>query len=140
MVDVSNKKITKRRAIAVSTVKMQKKTLGLIMQNKIKKGDVLAVSTLAGILAAKKTKELICLCHPIAFKHMNISFSFEKNTLAVKAEVTGEDRTGFEMEALTAASVAALNVYDMCKYLDKSMIIETKLLEKEGGKSGKFKR
>ena len=140
MVNVSKKAITKRRAIAVSAVTMRKETLGLIMRNKIKKGDVLAVATLAGILAAKKTKELVCLCHPIAFEHIDISFSFGKNNLIVKAEVFGKGRTGFEMEALTAASAAALNVYDMCKYLDKSMVIETKLLEKEGGKSGKFKR
>lgn len=140
MVNVSRKKPTKRRAMAVAAVYMNKGTLGAIMQSKIKKGDVLAVSTLAGILAAKKTKDLICLCHPIEFSHIDISFSFEKNTLLIKSEVFGQERTGFEMEALTAASVAALNVYDMCKYKDRAMTIEVKLVQKEGGKSGKFIR
>ncbi|MDP1853801.1 MAG: cyclic pyranopterin monophosphate synthase MoaC [Candidatus Omnitrophota bacterium] len=140
MVNVSDKPITQRRAVAMAEVSMRPETLRIIMQGKVKKGDVLAVSTLAGILAAKKTKDLICLCHPIDFSHIDISFSFKKNLLLIRAEVSGAQRTGFEMEALTAASVAALNVYDMCKYLDKSMSIEVKLLEKEGGKSGKFKR
>lgn len=138
MVNVSDKKITKRRAVAMAEVSMQPETLKLIIQGKIKKGDVLAVATLSGILAAKKTKESILLCHPINFSHIDISFSFGKNTLLIRSEVTGNERTGFEMEALTAASIAALNVYDMCKYLDKNMSIETKLIEKEGGKSGKF--
>lgn len=140
MVNVSGKKITNRRAVAQAALFAEKKTLELIMRGKIKKGDVLAVSTLAGILAAKKTKDLICLAHPIEFSHIDISFSFEKNALLIRAQVSGAQRTGFEMEALTAASVAALNVYDMCKYLDKSMSIEVKLMEKEGGKSGKFIR
>ncbi|PIQ89221.1 MAG: cyclic pyranopterin monophosphate synthase MoaC [Candidatus Omnitrophica bacterium CG11_big_fil_rev_8_21_14_0_20_42_13] len=140
MVDVSAKKITKRRAVALAKVTMGHKTISLIMRGKIKKGDVLAVSTLAGIQAAKKTKDLILLCHPIELSHIDISFSFKKNTLNIKAEVSGQARTGFEMEALSAASVSALNVYDMCKYLDKSISIEVNLLEKEGGKSGKFTR
>lgn len=140
MVNVANKRITKRRAVAIAKVFMRKETLALIMQGKVKKGDVLAVSTLAGILAAKKTKDLICLCHPIGFSHIDISFSFGKNMLLIRAEVRGAQRTGFEMEALIAASVAALNVYDMCKYLDKNMSFEVTLLEKEGGRSGKFIR
>lgn len=140
MVDVSGKKITQRRAVAVAKVSMKKETLRLIMQGEIKKGDVLAVSTLAGILAAKKTKDLVCLAHPIAFSHIDISFSFAKTALLIKSEVSGYGRTGFEMEALTSASVAALNVYDMCKYIDKDMAIEVKLLEKEGGRSGSFRR
>lgn len=140
MVNVTDKKITQRRAVAEAKVSMQKETLILIMQGKIKKGDVLAVSTLAGIQAAKKTMDLILLAHPIEFSHIDISFSFKKDTLLIKSEVSGNARTGFEMEALTAAAIAALNVYDMCKYLDKNMAIEVKLLEKEGGKSGKFTR
>lgn len=139
MVDVSGKKITRRKAVAVASVLMHKKTLKLIMQNKIKKGDVLAVSTLSGIQAAKKTRDLILLCHPIKFSHINISFSFKENALLIKSEVYGKERTGFEMEALAAASIAALNVYDMCKYLDKAIEINVKLLEKQGGRSGKFK-
>mgnify|MGYP001576670233 CR=1 FL=1 len=140
MVNVSDKPKTQRRAVAVAKVSMQKETLKLIMQGKIKKGDALAVSTLAGIQAAKKTRDLILLCHPIEFCHIDISFSFKYDTLLIKSEVSGNARTGFEMEALSAAAIAALNVYDMCKYLDKNMAIEVKLLEKEGGKSGRFER
>lgn len=139
MADVSGKKITTRRAVAEASISMGPKTVKLIMQGKIKKGDVLSVSTLAGILAAKKTKDLVCLAHPIEFSHIDISFSFSKTAIMIKSEVLGYGRTGFEMEALTAASIAALNVYDMCKYTDKEMAIEVRLLEKEGGRSGHYK-
>lgn len=143
MVDVTDKKDTVRVAIAMATVKMKKETLKRIIDGGMKKGDVLAVSQVAGIMAAKKTPELIPMCHPLLLTGINISFKhdFENNELTIKSTVSLFGKTGVEMEALTAVSVAALTVYDMCKAIDKGIIIkEIKLLEKSGGKSGTYRR
>lgn len=146
MVDISDKKETARIAIARSGVKMSDIVYKNIVEQKIKKGDVLGVAEVAGIMGAKQTASLIPMCHPIPISGVNISFEWkeiDKETyeLEINVEVKTIGSTGVEMEALTAASVAALTVYDMCKAIDKAMIItETYLLEKSGGKSGDFKR
>ncbi len=143
MVDVSKKFDTQRKAVAKSTVKMDKTTLQRIIDGGILKGDVLSVAQVAGIMAAKKTSELIPMCHPLLITHADISFShdLEKGELYIEGTVSLTGKTGIEMEALTAVSVAALTVYDMCKAIDKNMVIkETKLIVKSGGKSGLYKR
>jgi len=142
MVDVSDKPATKRKAVAASTVRMAPETLARIRQGGVEKGDVLAVAQVAGILAAKKTPELVPMCHPLPLTGIDIRFAFpDDRTLRIEAEVTTTAPTGVEMEALTAVSVAALTVYDMCKALDKAMVIgPTYLVEKRGGKSGDFVR
>ncbi|MBI5417142.1 cyclic pyranopterin monophosphate synthase MoaC [Candidatus Poribacteria bacterium] len=143
MVDVTLKEPTKRVAKASGSIIMQKNTFNMIKSKNIKKGDVLEVARLAGIMAAKKTSELIPLCHPLSLSCVEINFKLikNKNQLDVISYVTAIDRTGVEMEALTSASVALLTVYDMCKSVDRGMIIkEIKLLEKSGGKSGTWKR
>lgn len=146
MVDISDKKETARIAIARSGVKMSEIVYKKIVEQKIKKGDVLGVAEVAGIMGAKQTASLIPMCHPIPISGVNISFEWreiDKETyeLEINVGVKTIGSTGVEMEALTAASVAALTVYDMCKAIDKAMIItETYLLEKSGGKSGDFKR
>ena len=139
MVDVGAKDITERIAVAKATVLMQPTTLKLIRDNKAAKGDVLAVAQLAGIMAAKKTSDLIPLCHPLALSSVQVTLSLDEKRNAVDIEATCKlkGKTGVEMEALTAASVAALTVYDMCKAVDRGMVIEqVKLLHKSGGKSG----
>ncbi len=143
MVDVSTKKDTLRTAVAQAVLKMEKDTLTRIVKGGIKKGDVLAVSQVAGIMAAKKTPELIPMCHPLLITSIDINFehNFDNNELIIISTVSLSGKTGVEMEALIAVSVAALTVYDMCKAIDKSMIIkEIKLLKKTGGKSGIYKR
>ncbi len=143
MVDVSEKENTKRVAVALATIKMEKQTLQRILNGGLKKGDVLAVSQVAGIMAAKKTPELIPMCHPLLLTGIDLSFdhNLEAAELSIKATVSLTGKTGVEMEALTAVSVAALTVYDMCKAIDKGMVIkEVKLLEKTGGKSGTYRR
>ncbi|NCO65003.1 MAG: cyclic pyranopterin monophosphate synthase MoaC [Candidatus Aquicultor secundus] len=137
MVDVSNKDITARSAIARGIVKMKAETLELIQEGGIKKGDVLAVAQVAGIMGAKKTPGLIPMCHPIQVTGVDIGFSVLSDTeLGVIATVRTLDRTGVEMEALTAVTIAALTVYDMCKAVDKTMMIgDIELVEKTGGKS-----
>ncbi len=143
MVDVSEKEDTKRKAIAQAIIKMEKATLKRILNGGLKKGDVLAVSQVAGIMAAKKTPDIIPMCHPLLLTGIDISFNhdLDKSELTIIATVSLTGKTGVEMEALTAVSVAALTVYDMCKAIDKGMIIkEIKLLEKSGGKSGVFRR
>ena len=139
MVDVGDKEITERIAVARATVTMQAATLKLIRDKKAKKGDVLAVAQLAGIMAAKKTPDLIPLCHPLALSSVDVKLSLDPNRKAVDIEATCKlkGRTGVEMEALTAASVAALTIYDMCKSVDRGMVISgVKLVHKSGGKSG----
>lgn len=141
MVDVGDKDITEREAIAKSIISMLPATFALIRDGKAKKGDVLAVARLAGIMAAKKTSDLIPLCHPLALTKVTVEF--ELNEAQSKIEITAlcrlKGRTGVEMEALTAASIAGLTIYDMCKAVDKGMIIsETRLVHKSGGKSGVF--
>jgi len=141
MVDVGAKEITERVAVARASVTMQAATIKLIATKKAKKGDVLAVAQLAGIMAAKKTSDLIPLCHPLALSSVDVKLSIDSRRRAVDIEATCrlKGRTGVEMEALTAASVAALTVYDMCKAVDRGMVISgVKLLHKSGGKSGVF--
>ncbi|MGE7272071.1 cyclic pyranopterin monophosphate synthase MoaC [Brevibacillus panacihumi] len=142
MVDVSEKDVTKREAIAYSRMVMEKETLARIREGRVAKGDVLAVAQVAGVMAAKKTWEIIPMCHPLPLTGIDIRFAFaDERTLEIEAAVKTTGKTGVEMEALTAASVAALTVYDMCKAMDKAMVIEsTGLLRKTGGKSGDFTR
>jgi cyclic pyranopterin phosphate synthase len=142
MVDVSDKQETKRTAVARCTLTMQPATLELIKQGKLSKGDVLAVSQVAGIMAAKKTPEWIPMCHPVALTGIDIRFSDDgQRELYIEATVKTTGPTGVEMEALTAVSAAALTVYDMCKAVEKEMVIgPTLLIEKTGGKSGDFHR
>ena len=141
MVDVSEKKETVRIAIAVSRIKVSQETLELIEAGKIGKGDVLGVARVAGIMASKQTSNLIPMCHPLMISSVNIDFEInrEDNAIDIRATVKIADKTGVEMEALTAATIAALTIYDMCKAVDKRMVIEgTHLLKKTGGKSGEF--
>jgi cyclic pyranopterin phosphate synthase len=142
MVDVTEKVISNRRAVAIAHIRMKPETLGLIRKLEIKKGDVLATSRISGIMAAKKTAELIPLCHPLAISGVAVDFEFVDDVgLKISAEVKCAGTTGVEMEALTAVSVAALTIYDMCKAVDKGMTIERIYLEsKEGGKSGEYRR
>ena len=139
MVDVSDKENTMREAKAGARVVMQSKTLDLIVSGSHKKGDVLSVAKIAGIQAAKKCSELIPLCHPLMLTKVNVELTpnNEKNCIDITATAKLNGRTGVEMEALTAASIAALTVYDMCKAVDRFMTIDNvQLLEKKGGKSG----
>ncbi len=141
MVDVGDKDVTERVAVARASVTMQAATLRLIATKKAKKGDVLAVAQLAGIMAAKKTPDLIPLCHPLALNSVQVKLTLDSKRKAVDIEATCKlkGRTGVEMEALTAASVAALTVYDMCKSVDRGMVISgVKLVHKSGGKSGTY--
>ena len=141
MVDVSNKVETARVAIAVSSIRMSEETLHLIEAGKIGKGDVLGVARVAGIMAAKKTSDLIPMCHPLMLTSCNIDYEIDEinSNIKILATVKIVGKTGVEMEALTAASVCALTIYDMCKAIDKKMVIEnTFLLNKTGGKSGEF--
>ena len=141
MVDVSDKDVTERTATAGASITMHPETLALIQEGRAKKGDVLGTARLAGIMAAKKTSELIPLCHPLALSSVTVDLVCDTTRNAVDISVTCKlkGRTGVEMEALTAASVAALTVYDMCKAVDRGMVIsEVKLLHKAGGKSGDF--
>jgi len=143
MVDVSAKNPTMRTAIAGAMVSMSHKTLAAITEGGIAKGDVLGVARLAGIAAAKKTPDLIPLSHPLAIHHVAIEFSVDqaKGCVRIEATVRAFERTGVEMEAMVAASVAALTVYDMCKGMEKGITIgEIVLLHKEGGKSGTWQR
>ncbi len=142
MVDVSQKNETERIARATGKVLMSAETLKLITEGKISKGDVLTVSRLAGTMAAKKTSDLIPLCHPLRLTNIEIKIEAipEENALSIISTVRAVDRTGVEMEALTAVAVAALTIYDMCKAVDKRMVItDIHLEEKRGGKSGEFK-
>ncbi|RPI37420.1 MAG: cyclic pyranopterin monophosphate synthase MoaC [Nitrospiraceae bacterium] len=143
MVDVSGKPVTEREAVARGKVSMNKSTLRMIRDSKIAKGDVLGVARVAGIMAAKKTAELIPMCHPLNIASVNIDFDIDTKNSRIQIEsrvrITGQ--TGVEMEALTAVSAAALTIYDMCKSADRGMIIsDIMLVEKRGGKSGVFKR
>ena len=139
MVDVSEKARTFRVARAEATVRMAKTTMDKIKEGDIGKGDVLAVAQVAGIMAAKKNSELIPMCHPLLLTKVDISFSIEDTVLHILSEVRCHGETGVEMEALTAVSVAALTVYDMCKAVQRDMRIDNvHLLYKEGGKSGVY--
>ena len=141
MVDVSAKKVSEREAVVEGVVFLKPEVIKLIARKKIPKGDVLGASRIAGILAAKKTSELIPLCHPIPIEFVKIDFALKDKEIIITATVKGEAKTGFEMEALTAVSVAALTIYDMCKPVDKDIIIsKIRLLSKTGGKSGTYVR
>ncbi len=143
MVDVSGKEETAREAVAEGFVSMLPSTLSLILDRKVEKGDVFGVARIAGIMAAKKTSELIPLCHPLSLSSVDISFEpdRDKSWVQVKATVRTTDRTGVEMEALTAVAAAGLTIYDMCKAVDRAMsLTDVRLIKKTGGKSGTFIR
>jgi len=143
MVDVSDKDITERSATAAGSVHVTPETLALIAAGDMKKGDVLGVARLAGIMAAKRTPDLIPLCHPLALSAVAVDLecNAEASTVDITATCKLKGRTGVEMEALTAVSVAALTVYDMCKAIDKAMTIgEVRLIHKAGGRSGDYNR
>ncbi|MEM9465794.1 MAG: cyclic pyranopterin monophosphate synthase MoaC [Actinomycetota bacterium] len=141
MVDVTPKEPTHRRAIARGRVTMTPETASSVAQGAIKKGDVLAVARVAGIQAAKRTSDLVPLCHPVMVGAVTINFEINDDSIDIEAAVDTFDRTGVEMEALTACTVAALTIYDMCKSKDRSMVIgEIELWEKTGGKSGTYRR
>jgi cyclic pyranopterin phosphate synthase len=141
MVDVGDKLPTKRSAVASGIIKMLPATLKLIQQGDTKKGDVLGVARIAAIQASKKTSELIPLCHPIALTRVSVTFDINEKTTSVTCTATAETtgQTGVEMEALTAVNIGLLTIYDMCKAVDRGMVMsEIKLLEKHGGKSGSW--
>ena len=140
MVDVTEKNITQRTAVARGSVRTSRETIVLIKEQGLKKGDVLAVAQVAGIMAAKKTSDIIPMCHPLNLTGVDIDFRLvDEGIIEIEARVKVSGQTGVEMEALTAVSVAALTIYDMCKSIDKSMSIEAiYLVEKTGGKSGVF--
>ncbi len=142
MVDVGDKSVTLRTAVASGRVRLSAATWTRIRDHDAPKGDVLEVARLAGIMAAKQTAQLIPLCHPLPLNSVEISFTFPEDTvIAIKARTAVTARTGVEMEALTAVSVAALTIYDMCKSIDRRMVIESiQLEEKSGGRSGHFQR
>ncbi|TCP19724.1 cyclic pyranopterin monophosphate synthase subunit MoaC [Scopulibacillus darangshiensis] len=143
MVDISNKEQTVRTAVASSSIQVNESIYESIVQNKIKKGDVLAVAQVAGVMAAKNTSQWIPMCHPLQLTGVDIHYKWETSPyrLLITAEVKTKGQTGVEMEALTAATAVALTVYDMCKALDKGMVIgPTFLNSKTGGKSGDFYR
>lgn len=143
MVDVGAKPLTERIAVARGSVYMKKETFGLIKKGKVLKGDVLSVAKIAGIMAAKRTYEVIPLCHPLNITSVEIDFNLDgsKNRVDIESRVKTTGQTGVEMEALTSVSAAALTIYDMCKAVDKEIIIsDIMLMEKSGGKSGRFKR
>jgi cyclic pyranopterin phosphate synthase len=139
MVDVGGKDETRRTAVAEGVIAMQPETLARIMDEKVKKGNVLETARIAGIMAAKKTADLIPMCHPLNITHAGIDFFFqpEAHAVRIQATVSLTGRTGVEMEALTAVSVAGLTIYDMCKSYDKGMVMsDIRLISKSGGKSG----
>lgn len=139
MVDVSNKAETDRLAVATASVQMSPGTMALITENKVAKGDVLSVARIAGIMAAKKTADLVPLCHSLSLSSVTIDFLLRPDTSTIEIEAAAKVRgpTGVEMEALTAVSVAALTIYDMCKAADRGMrITDIRLIHKSGGKSG----
>lgn len=143
MVDVSDKDITSRIAVARGTIHMRAETLALILDDKIEKGDVFSVARVAGIMAAKKTSDLIPMCHPLNITSVEIDLTPAENParVEIEASVRVSGKTGVEMEAMTAVAVAGLTIYDMCKAVDREMSIgEIRLVKKSGGKSGTFLR
>lgn len=141
MVEVGEKADTKRTAIAQGEIQMKRETIELIKEGMIKKGDVLSVAQIGGIMGAKKTSDLIPMCHNINLTGVNIKFKILENRIRVQARVNTIGKTGVEMEALTAVSLALLTIYDMCKAVDKDMVIgNIKLMKKSGGKSGGYRR
>lgn len=143
MVDVTDKSPTDRMARAQGVVTMQRDTFDKIKNQQVKKGNVLEAARIAGVMAAKKTSELIPMCHPLFLSHIAVDFfpNSDTSTITIEASARLVGQTGVEMEALTAVSVAALTIYDMCKSYDREMVIsDIKLMEKSGGKSGTYKR
>ena len=141
MVDVSPKEAPHRRALARCKVAMKPETTAQVANNAITKGDVLAAARVAGIQAAKRTADLVPMCHPLLVGAVHVDFTIGDDFVEVEAKVEAIDRTGVEMEAMTAASVAALTVYDMCKSIDRGMRVENlRVVHKDGGKSGEFKQ
>lgn len=143
MVDITDKPSSARRAIAAGRIVMQAETLELIQQGGHKKGDVLGVARVAGIMATKRTADLVPMCHPLALTHVAVEFETDPGAGAIECTVTAETTgpTGVEMEALTGVQVSLLTIYDMCKSVDRGMVIgDVRLLEKSGGKSGHWKR
>lgn len=139
MVDITEKNVTERTAVATGEIVMNRETLEAVKKGNIKKGDVLGVARIAAIMAAKQTHSLIPMCHNILLTNAKIEFSFddEENKILIKSTVKTTGKTGVEMEALTMVAIAGLTIYDMCKSMDKSMVIgEIRLVEKHGGKSG----
>jgi cyclic pyranopterin phosphate synthase len=142
MVDVGGKEVTERSAVAEATVRLSREAYDALVAGTLKKGDALGVARIAGIMAAKRTDELIPLCHPLPISGATITFDLDEGSASVRIEATVKvsARTGVEMEALTAAATAALTIYDMCKAVDKGIVIEQiRLLEKNGGKSGDYR-
>ena len=142
MVDVGSKAITQRQAVTEGCIHMQPETLALIIQGTHKKGDVLGIARVAGIMAAKKTADLIPLCHPLSLTHVKLDLQVDEDNSAVicRCTVATDGKTGVEMEALTATQIALLTIYDMCKAVDRGMVMDNiRLLEKKGGKSGHWK-
>ena len=143
MVDVGSKERTHRVAVTEGRIEMRPETLALIVQGGHKKGDVLGIARIAGIMASKRTSELVPLCHPLALSHVNIDLipDPESSSVLCRATVESRGQTGVEMEALCATQIALLTIYDMCKAVDRGMSIEgVRLLEKSGGKSGHWRR
>ncbi len=139
MSDISGKPITRREATAEARIYLKAQTIRMIRNKKIPKGEVLNVAQCAGILAAKRTDEMIPLCHPLPLEHVGIGFKLEKDAILITARCKTNAKTGVEMEAMVACSLAALTIYDMCKPFDRSAVIkEIKLMEKKGGKSGHY--
>lgn len=143
MVDIADKASTARKAVAAGRIVMQAETFELIQQGKHKKGDVLGVARIAGIMATKRTADLVPMCHPLALSHVAVEFETDVDESAIDCRVTAETtgQTGVEMEALTGVQVTLLTIYDMCKAVDRGMVIsDVRLIEKSGGKSGHWKR
>ena len=140
MVDVGGKTPSRRIAVASGTIAMSNEALQAIREGSVKKGDVLATARIAGILAAKKTGDLVPLCHPLLVDAVNVDFAFDEGSIRATASASIEAKTGVEMEAITAVSLALITIYDMAKALDKSMVIgEIRLIAKDGGKSGRWR-
>ena len=141
MVDVGDKPVTTRIAVASGFVQMSAATIAAIRERRTPKGDPLEAARLAGIMAAKRTAELIPLCHPLPLSHADVQLEVRDNGIAITATARTDSKTGVEMEALTAASIAALTIYDMCKAIDKAMVItDIRLESKIGGRSGEYRR
>lgn len=141
IVDIGDKAVTRRRAVAAARLEAAPDTISAIMGGSLRKGDALAVARIAGIMAAKRTAELIPLCHPVPLTSVSVGIEADGTTLLVTATAETTGQTGVEMEAMTAASIAALTLYDMVKSMDRGMTIsQVQLLEKSGGKSGDFRR
>jgi cyclic pyranopterin monophosphate synthase len=141
MVDIGKKPVTLREAVVQASISLRPQTIKLIANKKVVKGDVLTIAKCAGILAAKKVDELIPLCHSLPLEHVEISFKLGRESILITARCKTKAKTGVEMEAMVASCISALTIYDMCKSIDRSAIInQIKLIEKTGGKSGHYKR